>query len=162
MIKLWIETIIFFLPALVANGAPPIGKRIPILRKLYIPVYSKLLGKNKTWGGFVAASIVGSLVGLTIRSFDLYSISAVSAGLCLGFFSCLGDSLGSFIKRKSGFKEGEFVFYDWMDWLIGAWIITPFIGPLSFVEIGLSLTLVCMVGIMDYFSYKFTPFKDEL
>lgn len=166
MIDLWIHSVLFFLPAFVANGAPPVGKRIPIpiLSKTYVPIAPRLLGENKTFGGFISASAAGTIVGLVFHFFSIYSYgcSAVLAGFSLGFFSCLGDSLGSFIKRRQGKEEGEFVLYDWADWLMfGAWIVAPFINSLTLVELGLSLSLVLVVAIVGYFSYRFTSFKDS-
>lgn len=125
------KAVIVLAPAWAANGAPPLGRFIPGLKRLYIPVYPRLLGDHKTWGGYTIGIIIGFLVGvISYFTFDPYSICSLAAGPLLGLGALFGDSVGSFVKRRIGYKPGETCWYlDFTDWLLGAWLVAYFIWP---------------------------------
>lgn len=154
--------VVLFLPALSANGAPPLFKKLPYLKKLYVPINVRLFGKNKTWGGVLAALIMGALTGTCLIPLSLYSVAAPIAGLLLGLGSSLGDLLGSFAKRRIDYSEGEYIWLDSADWLVGAWIVLSFLEGIGLFLIGVSLILPLIVFIVDYISWKCTPFKESL
>lgn len=105
------------LPALVPNPAAVLlgGGRPIDLGKSWGG--RRLLGDGKTWRGFVGGATCGILVGLlqigVVESAglgDAWSFgawpSALTVVVCLGLGSMLGDSMGSFVKRRIGFDRG--------------------------------------------------------
>lgn len=156
--------LIFFLPAVVANGAPPVFKDVPYLTELYVPIWPDLLGSHKTWGGLLIYVLVGALFSFPLFLFFSFSwLVAIGIGAWLGFGSGLGDLLGSLIKRIKGLEEGDFaLLLDWGDWLGGAWAAgSLFVKPDPFA-LKASLLLILVVAAVDSFSYRYTPFKDSL
>lgn len=105
------------LPALIPNSAAVIvGGGTPMdfgktLRG------RRVLGDGKTWRGFIGGASAGILLGLLqialTRSLELgeeWSHGELSSAfvivLCLGLGSMMGDSIGSFIKRRLGVNRG--------------------------------------------------------
>jgi CDP-diglyceride synthetase len=86
---------------LVANSAPILVRRLPLLDKLSYPLDcgirfvdgSRLLGYTKTWRGMIAAVLVTMLCSIAMQS-------GWFAGLVVALFAMLGDSFSSFIKRR--------------------------------------------------------------
>lgn len=77
----------------------------------------RVLGDGKTWRGFIGGASAGILLGLLqialTRSLELgeeWSHGELSSAfvivLCLGLGSMMGDSIGSFIKRRLGVNRG--------------------------------------------------------
>ena len=116
----------FILPAYAANVAPILAKRFNVLPRLAVPVDCNanwngkpLLGPHKTLRGFVlgTAAAIAVTVGQTFLYplFPFPTLGLVNyayvdpfvLGFLLGFGSLLGDSIGSFIKRRAGKKPGE-------------------------------------------------------
>ena len=78
----------------------------------------RLLGDGKTWRGFIGGSTSGVFIGIvqisiveTMALGDIWSFGAWPSSLlivvCLGLGSMLGDSMGSFVKRRVGFDRGR-------------------------------------------------------
>lgn len=88
---------------LVANSAPILIRRLPLIDKFSYPLDCRLrfvdgrrlLGDTKTWRGVIAAVIATMLCAATIRS-------GWVTGLVVAIFAMLGDSLSSFVKRRMG------------------------------------------------------------
>ena len=142
-----IKCIYFMLPCYFANMAPPIAKRLGILKFLDKPVdfnfkikNQPILGKHKTLRGF----IVGIIVAICVCVFQKYlfrfdfflkisllnydKINAFLFGLLMGFGSLFGDSVGSFIKRRFKKPEGSsFIILDQLCFVIGALLFSSFI-----------------------------------
>jgi CDP-2,3-bis-(O-geranylgeranyl)-sn-glycerol synthase len=77
----------------------------------------RVLGDGKTWRGFIGGATAGVLFGVlqialgdTTDLGDAWSFgdrsSAIVIVLCLGLGSMVGDSMGSFIKRRIGVDRG--------------------------------------------------------
>lgn len=119
-----------YLPGYLANTAAMFGGRwIPQLTGLpakpidgrrVLADGNRLLGDGKTWNGLIGGVIGGGLLALGTQALstgtapwmDLTggadALTAFKVGCALGFGCMLGDSLGSFIKRRQGMKrEGE-------------------------------------------------------
>ncbi|UCE92143.1 MAG: CDP-2,3-bis-(O-geranylgeranyl)-sn-glycerol synthase [Methanobacteriota archaeon] len=105
------------LPALVPNPAAVLlgGGRPIDLGKSWRG--TRLLGDGKTWRGFVGGATCGMFVGLlqvgAVESSELGDAwsfgpwpSALAVVVCLGLGSMLGDSMGSFVKRRIGLDRG--------------------------------------------------------
>ncbi|HIH01986.1 TPA: CDP-2,3-bis-(O-geranylgeranyl)-sn-glycerol synthase [Thermoplasmata archaeon] len=105
------------LPALIPNSAAVlVGGGTPMdLGKTWRGM--RILGDGKTWRGFVGGAAAGVMFGAFQialgESADLGDAwshggwpSAFVVVLCLGLGSMVGDSMGSFIKRRLGVERG--------------------------------------------------------
>ncbi len=141
--------LIFFLPAGLANLAPVIANKIPILNQWKTPIDfgimlngKRLLGDNKTWRGLVFGILVGAVTGwLTYQYISDVAVQQLShfwIGGLLGGGALFGDSLESFFKRQLNIPSGSSWFpYDQIDYVLGAILF--------------SLPIV-RFSVLDYFS----------
>ncbi|HDN83149.1 MAG TPA: CDP-archaeol synthase, partial [Candidatus Altiarchaeales archaeon] len=124
-----IDAIWFILPAYFANMTPvhvaklsflePLGKPMDFGKKIF---GKRIFGDGKTWRGFFAGIIVGTLVGyiqtisqkeielilqnlLNDQNFHL-PLMNIELAFMLSLGAMVGDIAGSFIKRQSGLKRG--------------------------------------------------------
>ena len=127
MVSLIIKALYFFLPAYIANMAPVLFKKLPLLE---IPIWEKKLGKNKTWRGVLVAVLVGLVVFALqkllymsgLRSWALidYADFSILFGAALGFGAIVGDAVKSYYKRKAGIKPGKpWWGFDQLDFVFG-------------------------------------------
>jgi CDP-2,3-bis-(O-geranylgeranyl)-sn-glycerol synthase len=140
MILLILESIFFALPIYVANGCASLSRSIPKLREWDTPVDlgltlkgERLLGKGKTFRGFVFGTLYSLLVGLAqyyitkqvnFNYLVLFNDISLSTSLLLallqGFGGLVGDTVKSFFKRRIGIKSGRpWPPFDQLDFLIG-------------------------------------------
>lgn len=98
----------------------------------------RMLGNGKTIRGFIAGSICGIILGMTLfllgdiqlmgiqlPTFGNSVLSAfvITASLAVG--SLLGDMAMSFVKRRRGLKRGApLPGVDQLDFVAGAWLVT--------------------------------------
>lgn len=148
-----IEALYFFLPAYLSNMAPVILAKINLLP---YPIDSNrkwrnkpIFGKNKTWGGLLYASALGTMIFYiqqvlyTIPFFKAISlIDYTSKPLVLGFLLASGAIIGdlgeSFIKRRYGKEPGaEWFPFDQIDYVIGALLFgaAMYIPPLKIMAV---------------------------
>ena len=132
LLALW-----FFLPAGVANAAPPFANKIPGVNRFTTPLDfgktfrgKRIFGENKTWRGLLSGMIVGAIVG-GLQYWALPHLSASPsgwpplmfgpvAGALLGLGALIGDAVESFLKRQLGVKAGQSLFpLDQIDYIIG-------------------------------------------
>ncbi len=94
-----VKSLWYILPSYVANMSPVIfggGKPLDMGKNFLDG--KRLLGDHKTVKGFVSGILMGTLMGcLQGRSV---------AGFLLSLGAMLGDSFGSFIKRRMGIEAG--------------------------------------------------------
>ncbi len=94
-----LKSLWYILPSYVANMSPVIfggGRPLDMGRKFLDG--RRILGDHKTIKGFASGILIGTLVGcLQGRSL---------AGFLLSLGAMLGDSLGSFVKRRMGIEAG--------------------------------------------------------
>lgn len=134
MLDLILKTIWLLLPAYTPNNfAVVFGGGTPIdLGKTFIDG-RRILGDGKTIRGFVAGVLGGLLVAHVqlivepILNFKIYSNLSYTQFLqlvfLLAFGSMVGDSVGSFIKRRFGFERGKsFPILDQLTFLIVAYL----------------------------------------
>ncbi len=111
------------LPALVANPSAVIfGGGTPMDFGMHFRDGRRILGDGKTWRGLAGGGAAGAFIGVTqqiiaqstgIPYFPEFSGDAVTAVMMvtiLGYGALLGDSVGSFIKRRLGIGRGERAF----------------------------------------------------
>ena len=91
-----------------------------------------IFGKNKTWRGLIAGTLMGALVfwiqillyegGITVSISLLdYSAWCPLFGAMMGLGAIVGDMIESFFKRRIGIKPGKsWVPFDQLDFIIGA------------------------------------------
>jgi len=133
LLLLVLKSLYFFLPAYLANMAPELLRKIPVLGW---PVWEKKFGRNKTWRGLVLASFVGVLVFLLqkwLYGFDFfYGISIIDYGdfslwfgFLLGLGAILGDLVESYFKRRRRIEPGEsWKPWDQLDFVIGGLVLS--------------------------------------
>lgn len=116
----------FFFPVYAANMAPILAHRFGALPFLALPIDcnrtlggKRLLGERKTVRGFLVGTAAAMLVAAsqsflwpffpfpTLGVVDYASSNPLFLGFALGFGSLVGDSCGSFIKRRMGKEPGE-------------------------------------------------------
>lgn len=157
----------FFLPAGLANAAPPLANKIPWLEKLNIPVDGnktfrgkRIFGDHKTLRGFVVGTLVGVLVvALQILlasnidwfanlsdSVDYRDIATIFLGALLGFGALFGDALESFLKRQLNIKSGDSLFVlDQIDYILGGLLFSALFVSLSAYDY---LTILLVWGLL--------------
>lgn len=142
----------FFLPAGVANMSPIIAQKLPLLASWDHPVDRgasfrgrQLLGPHKTWRGFAAGIVAGTLAlwvqQLACRHFP--ALASTTAGInyqtlptfilgpLFGVGALGGDAVESFFKRQRGTPSGHAWFpFDQIDYIIGAILATMFVTRL--------------------------------
>lgn len=131
----------FLLPAGIANMAPVIFSKLPILN---IPVdFGKKLwgnpifGPHKTYRGLVSGTLcaIGFVYlqrylfpvpnGYTIVNYQ--TINVTELGFALGFGALFGDLAKSFVKRRFNIPSGWiWAPFDQIDWILGALVFASF------------------------------------
>ncbi|MCD6109318.1 CDP-2,3-bis-(O-geranylgeranyl)-sn-glycerol synthase [bacterium] len=140
-LELVFYSIVFFLPAYVANAMPVIISGLKIFPSLAKPINKKLFGKNKTYRGFITG-ITGAMLISPIQNLLGFSYdNLILLAFLLGLGALLGDLIKSFIKRKIGKKSGRsWPVFDQIDYVIGALLFSSIIFPQS-----LSVIIVLIV-----------------
>ncbi len=106
LLKLVIETLIIYFPAMAANGAPVLLVRgTPIDKGSLFIDKKRLLGDGKTVEGSLLFLIIGGAVGSIYTAYTSSTLFYVY-GVLSGFGAWLGDVLGAFIKRRLGIERG--------------------------------------------------------
>lgn len=151
--------LLFFLPAGLANAAPPLINKVPYINRWKTPLDfgmtvrgHRMFGKNKTWRGLISGML---LAGLTAWLLYPYlgtntgnTLSHFIIGLSLGFGALLGDAIESFFKRQIGIPSGNsWLVFDQIDYVVGAILFS-----LPFVQLH---TIDYIIVIATYFSLHF-------
>ena len=144
----WLATILFFLPAGIANAAPVLAKKIPIIKNWKTPLdmgitwHGKpVFGKNKTWRGVVTGSLIAGLTAVLLSPLVNYGeglLIAFGLGVIMGFGALFGDAVESALKRRRGISSGNSWFpFDQIDYIIGGLLfLIPFTN-LTWRQMGL-------------------------
>lgn len=158
----WWATLLFFLPAGVANATPVVANKIPLLKNWQTPLdfgYSvagkRLLGKNKTWRGLLTGSCLAGLTAVLLSPVINYSSSLTGAfgiGFIMGFGALFGDSIESILKRRRGIASGQSWFpFDQIDYIIGGLLfLVPFVS-LTWTKV--AFIFVTYFGLHLLFAY---------
>ncbi len=143
-----IATLWLMLPIYLPNpGAVIFGGGTPIDFGKNFVDGKRILGKSKTWRGFIGGSLLGVIIGLVQNYlayflpntwFPYFSkdwISALLLLITMSFSSMLGDSTGSFIKRRLGIDSGGRAFLlDQLMFVIISWLFIFLFFPAWFLE----------------------------
>ncbi len=162
----YLFAIIFFMPAGIANIAPIIANKIPLLNRWKTPIDlgkkvrgKRMLGQNKSWRGLLTGTVSGGLLALLvypiIGSQISSSVEHFIIGATLGFGALLGDAIESFFKRQKGIKSGSsWLLFDQLDYVIGAILFSLLFVRLE-VSDYLAVVAFYFVGhlIMTYVGY---------
>lgn len=163
----------FMLPATVANGAPILAARLPLLRNWNTPMdFNRsfhghpLLGSHKTWRGLVSG-IVMATVMLWVEQqlashftwseaftgkIDYQALPTLLLGPLLGLGALGGDAIKSFFKRRRNIPAGiPWPPYDELDYIIGA-----IIASLAFVV--LTVRQYVIIFVMWFTFHVFANF----
>lgn len=138
----------FIVPALFANAVPVfIGGLGAIDRGKLFFDGKPILGKNKTIGGLLSATVAGGMAGIAIYYFfpDIMQVFPIWIGFIEGFAAMLGDATGSFIKRRINLKPGgPFPIMDQIGFVFFAFLLVyPFAPyPLIWAYMVVPATLV--------------------
>jgi len=139
-------TLLFFLPAGVANMSPVLANKIPYLRNWKTPIdfgvsYNgkRLLGDNKRWRGVIVGTVMAILTGLVTSHFYFHHSNLKSwliRSALIGLGALLGDAVESYFKRLVGKKPGERWFpFDQIDYIVGGLVLSGFIFDLDLPQI---------------------------
>ena len=134
----------FIFPAYCANAAPVIfggGKPMDFGKKFFDG--KPFLGSHKTFRGFLAGIIVGTLVGTAqtiiyeniLFDYNSQFQYSILLGLMLSIGALTGDLIESFIKRRISRSPGSSLpVADQIDFILGAFLFSIPILPPSLIS----------------------------
>jgi len=135
VVELIIMSVIYFLPALIANALPVIfiGKiikrRTPLDMGRNFIDGKRVLGPNKTVEGFIVGAVGGLITGLTYYVLLLRNPYIIFYGLVMGLGAMIGDSINSFIKRRLNIPSGDpFVPLDQLSFVLTSYVLVRITG----------------------------------
>lgn len=159
------------LPAYIANGVPVVVAKIlsvlnlnrhPIdFRKCFFDG-RRILGDSKSWEGFFAGFLAGVLTGYiqyVLAEDEIY----LYRGAALGFGALMGDTIGSFIKRRLGIEPGKpLPILDQLLFIITAIAATQFLNyiELSILEFTQILVITLLLHITSNYVAYLLKLKD--
>ena len=145
MIDYVIYSILYYMPALVANGSAPFVKNgSPIdFRKNFIDG-RRILGDGKSFEGLIIALTFGTTVGVILAKF--LGEEWILISFFESLFAMIGDMIGAFIKRRLGLERGaRAIGLDQLDFILGATLALLLLKvPLSLYEF-LSIVIIAFV-----------------
>lgn len=163
----------FFVPAGVANVAPVLANKMPVLGSWQTPLDfghhfrgQRLFGAHKTWRGLITGLIVGTLtlwlqVSLCQHSawlvrvsqpLDYATLPILRLGLLMSFGALAGDALKSFFKRQVGVPSGHSWFpFDQLDYIVGGLLLSAFVVRLPAVLYAWTVVIYFLLHLI--FSY---------
>ena len=145
-----ISLFLFILPAYFANAVPVLfGGGRPIDGGKYFFDGRRVLGDGKTIRGFMSGVLIGTPVG--------FMLSNLIGGFLLSFGALVGDSVGSFLKRRIGIGRGDiFPLVDQLMFLFFALLFVSPIQKITFFDVLLLsfVTIPIHVG-MNYVAFRF-------
>ena len=144
----FIATLWLMLPAYIPNPAAVIFKgKTPIDFGKKFFDGRRILGKGKTWRGFICGSSVGLIFGIFQNFLAFYLpqdwvpyfsrdwLTSFLLLFTLSFGAMSGDSFGSFIKRRLGIESGGKAFLlDQLTFVLIAWLFLCIFFPAWFYE----------------------------
>lgn len=160
MIPLFNEVLLFTIPCWIINislnGLYVVGKIFPKFKKFDIPLdagkvfydHKRILGNSTTWLGLPVVLIVGSL-------FAIYADIDLWLGASWGMLVYSGHTIGSFIKRRSDYGDGQFMpFVDHGDYITITGIVMWFLGMFSWEAVILGIVATYIFHpIFTYLAY---------
>jgi len=129
LVRLLVDALKFIFPAYCANAMPVLaGGGLSIdLGKTFFDG-KPLFGKNKTYRGFLAGLVIGTIAGLCETVVFKYPIMF---GFLVSFGALAGDLVGAFFKRRLSIPPGGlFPVVDQVDFILGA-LAFSFLVPMD-------------------------------
>ena len=129
LLELIAQSLIFIFPAYSANAVPVVfGGGQPLdLDKTFLDG-QPIFGSHKTFRGFFAGLIIGTLVGVG-ESFVFNNYNPL-LGFALSLGALIGDLGGAFAKRRLGLAPGAFLpIVDQIDFVLCALLFSLPIAP---------------------------------
>ncbi|MCW4016681.1 MAG: CDP-2,3-bis-(O-geranylgeranyl)-sn-glycerol synthase [Candidatus Bathyarchaeota archaeon] len=148
----------FIFPAYCANAAPVIfgGGKPMDFGKIFFDG-KPVLGSHKTFRGFVAGLVVGTLVGFAqtvifeqvlIQYSPQFQYSIV-LGFMLSLGALTGDLIESFAKRRLNRSPGSSLpIADQLDFILGAFLFSIPVSPPSLLEAGIILLVTIPIHLI--------------
>lgn len=141
--QLIVESLIYIFPAYSANAVPVVfGGKQPLDFGKTFKDGQPIFGSHKTFRGFFAGLIIGTLVGVG-ESFVFMSFSPL-LGFVLSLGALVGDLAGAFLKRRLAIAPGAFLpIVDEVDFVLFALLFSLLVTPptLAMVLIIIVLTI---------------------
>jgi CDP-2,3-bis-(O-geranylgeranyl)-sn-glycerol synthase len=150
-----VHALLFIFPAYCANAMPVIfggGSLIDGGRRFLDG--KPIFGSHKTFRGFFAGLVIGTLVGFVeyfvfeaSHRFPVLSVITFSPSFLLGFAlslgALIGDLMDSFIKRRLDIPPGSpLPVVDQLDFVLGALLFSLIIGELPALHITLIVIII--------------------
>lgn len=158
VVHLIVEAVKFIFPAYCANAVPVLaggGLAIDFGKSMWDgrPIF----GKNKTFRGFFAGLIVGTVAGVAESLIFNYP---VAFGLMLSLGALFGDLVGAFVKRRLDVPPGGLLpVVDQVDFILGAILFSL---PLSMVLSWESVVTVLIITPPIHLLTNFVAYKLRL
>mgnify|MGYP000052909233 CR=1 FL=1 len=160
-----VKSILYVLPAYVANGSPVVGVRL-LGRRTPIDLGARawdgrrVLGDGKTIEGLIIGVSLGTLTGLILYLCgNPGGHRAALEPLLLALGAMLGDILGSFVKRRIGLRRGQPApCLDQLGFLVAALALSSLVyGLPSWMDSSTLLLLLVVTGLLhlgtNYLAY---------
>jgi CDP-2,3-bis-(O-geranylgeranyl)-sn-glycerol synthase len=172
IVTIILQSLWFSVPMYLANMAPVLVKHVPFLN---IPIDlgktfrgKPIFGSHKTFRGFFFGILI-AIVVVAVQTYLFgrggfweyvsivpYEMSlVVLLGFLFGFGTLVGDAIESFFKRRVGIEPGgSWLFFDQVDYIVGALIfVAPIVVP-SLAHIATMLVL----GVLFSFASSYIGF----
>jgi CDP-2,3-bis-(O-geranylgeranyl)-sn-glycerol synthase len=157
LLELVTESLIFIFPAYSANAVPVVfGGGQPLdLGKTFLDG-QPIFGTHKTFRGFFAGLIIGTLVGigesLVFNNYDPLLGFALSLG------ALIGDLSGAFAKRRLGLAPGTFLpIVDQIDFVLCALLFSLPIAPptniMTLVILAITVPIHLLTNLLAYLAH---------
>ena len=166
-----LQLILFILPAYFANSTPVIsGGRTPIDLGAKLGDRQRLLGPGKTFRGLAVGIVAGTIAG-AVMAYLIPALYLAGTGqgqkiliaFALSVGTMLGDSIGSFIKRRRKLKPGqETVITDKLTFLIVALLVAyPFYGQTVNLQI-IDLVFLAVLTVVLHKAFNWLAHSAKL
>jgi CDP-2,3-bis-(O-geranylgeranyl)-sn-glycerol synthase len=148
----------FIFPAYCANAAPVIfggGKPMDFGKKFSDG--KPVLGSHKTFRGFLAGIIVGTLVGLVqtiiyeqvLFKYGIQFEYSILLGFMVSLGALTGDIVESFIKRRMNRSPGvSLPVADQIDFILGAFVFSIHVSPPSLLSAAIILLVTIPIHLL--------------
>ncbi|VVB66474.1 CDP-archaeol synthase [Candidatus Gugararchaeum adminiculabundum] len=140
--------IVFVFPSWIANAVPVIfGGGTPMDFGRKFKDDTRILGDGKTWRGFLAGVLGGAVMGVIAAyvcpsQWNIYANreSYYISGVLMGIGAMIGDSLGSFIKRRMRVDQGRPI---------------VLLDQLTFLYVAIAFSIAAVPFNLDWFAVLF-------
>jgi CDP-2,3-bis-(O-geranylgeranyl)-sn-glycerol synthase len=162
MISILIFSFWYFLPAGIANMAPPIAAHISFLRRWDTPLdFGKtyrgirIFGGHKTLRGLLVGLLCGTLTCILQAQIIPVPYNPTILGFLLSLGALGGDAIKSFFKRRTDIPPGKTWFpFDQLDYILGGLFLSSFyfIPPFP-VYLGVFVLYFGLHLLFSYFGF---------